>query len=150
MNKRIGFDFWQNKVLPVTVLRAIGNRYFRFAMILPAFLVLPFSCAFTSDMLGTVVVSRPALVFFVASLILGSMRIIQKKELRYNLIITGCCPILLPPLGIPIELSNRGHHKLTQKRLKILRELRPVFVKYRKDTILLGYCNTDESRGGRK
>jgi len=123
-----------HSLVPVTVLRAIGNRYFRFAIIASAFLALPYSCAFTSDMFGTAVVSLPALIFLVASLILGLMRIFQKEQMRYNTIIIGCCLILIPLLGIPIGISNRGLHDLTQKRVKILRELRPVFMKYKMET----------------
>jgi hypothetical protein len=123
-----------HSLVPVTVLRAIGNRYFRFAIIASAFLAFPYSCAFTSDMLGTAVVSLPALIFLVASLILGLMRILQKEQMRYNTIIIGCCLLLIPSLGIPIGISNRGLHDLTQKRVKILRELRPVFMKYKMET----------------
>jgi hypothetical protein len=121
-------------LVPVTVLRAIGNRYFRFAIIAAAFLALPLSYAFTSDMLGTAVVSLPALIFLVASLILGLMRIFQKEQRRYNTIIVGFCLFLIPSLGIPIGISNRGLHDLTQKRVKILKGLRPVFMKYRTET----------------
>jgi len=121
-------------LVPVTVLRAIGNRYFRFAIIAAAFLALPYSCAFTSDMLGTAVVSLPALIFLVASLILGLMKIFQEEQRRYNTIIIGCCLFLIPSLGIPIGISNRGLHDLTQKRVKIFRGLRPVFMKYRMET----------------
>jgi hypothetical protein len=123
-----------DSLVPVTALRAIGNRYFRFAIIASAFLALPYSCAFTSDMFGTAVVSLPALIFLIASLILGLLRIFQKKQMRYNTIIIGCCLFLIPLLGIPIGISNRGLHDLTQKRMQILRGLRPVFMKYRMET----------------
>jgi len=89
-------------LVPVTVLRAIGNS--------------------------------PALIFLVASLILGLMKIFQEEQRRYNTIIIGCCLFLIPSLGIPIGISNRGLHDLTQKRVKILRGLRPVFMKYRMET----------------
>ena len=67
------------------------------------------------------------------SFIFAIARMIARKEIRYNVIIMGCCVLLTFSLGIPARKANRGLYKLTAKRIEIMKELRPVFVQYRQD-----------------
>ena len=79
----------------------VFNKYLWFAIIAVVLLALPYCAGFSVDVFGTSLASFPALLFFVASIILASIRIVRKKGLRYDLIIMGCCVFLIFSLAIP-------------------------------------------------
>ncbi len=107
------------------------KKYFKFAIITAVFLTLSYWAAFNTDMFGTAFASLPAMIFFIVNIIIALISIIKKKQIKHNLMVTGCSIFLIFSLGIPIKISNRGLHELTQKRMQILKELRPVFLKYK-------------------
>ena len=112
-------------------LSVSAKKYIKFAIISAAVLALPYSCAFTSDMFGTAMVSTPVLIFFAVRFLVASAKAIQKKQVRYNLIIMGACLLIIPSLIAGIKISNRGLSELTQKRMQIMKELKPVFAEYK-------------------
>jgi hypothetical protein len=107
------------------------KKYLKFSLISAAFLALPYYFAFTSDMFGTMVVSLPALIFFPISFLAALVKAIRKKDIRYNLVIMGTCLLIIPSLIAASKISNRGLFELTQKRVQIMKELKPVFAKYK-------------------
>ena len=108
-----------------------AKKYIKFAIISAAVLALPYYFAFTSDMFGTAMVSMPVLIFFAVRFLVASVKAIQKKQTRYNLIIMGACLLIIPSLIAGIKISNRGLYELTEKRMQIMKELKPVFEKYK-------------------
>jgi hypothetical protein len=124
------------QILSSTLFRAealsvSAKKYIKFAIISAVILLLPYSCAFTSDMFGTVMVSMPVMIFFAARFLVASVKAIQKKQIRYNLIVMGACLLIIPSLIAGIKISNRGLYELTQKRMQIMKELKPVFAEYK-------------------
>ena len=118
-------------LLQTEVLSVSAKKCLKFAIISAAFLVLPYYGAFTSDMFGTGMVSMPALIFFTVRFLGALVKTIKKKQIRYNLIVMGACLLIIPSLIAAIGISNRGLFGLTQKRMQIMKELKPVFVKYK-------------------
>ena len=118
-------------VLQAETLSANTKKYLKFALISAAFLALPYYFAFTSDMFGTMVFSLPALIFFPTSFLAAMVRAIRKKNIRYNLVIMGACLLIIPSLIAASIISNRGLSALTNKRIQIMKELKPVFAKYK-------------------
>ena len=106
------------------------KKYIKFVIISAVILALPYYTAFTSDMFGTVMVSMPVMIFFAVRFLFGLVKAVQKKQIRYNLIVMGACLLIIPSLIAGIKISNRGLYELTQKRMQIMKELKPVFVKY--------------------
>jgi hypothetical protein len=113
------------------VLSVSAKKYLNFAIFSAAFLVLPYFCAFTADVVGTGMVSMPALIFFSVKFLDALVKTIKKKQIRYNLIIMGACLLIIPSLIAAIGISNRGLFGLTRERMQIMKELKPVFVKYK-------------------
>lgn len=118
-------------LLPAEVLSASAKKYLNFAFISAALLVLPYYTAFTSDMLGTAMVSMPVLIFFAARFLVALVKAIKKNQIRYNLIIMGACLLIITSLIAGVKISNRGLFELTEKRIQIMKELKPVFAKYK-------------------
>lgn len=112
-------------------LSASAKRYIKFAIISAALLTLPCYFAFTSDMFGTVMVSMPVMIFFAVRFLFALVKAIQKKQIRYNLIVMGVCLLIIPSLIAGIIISNRGLSALTAKRIQIMKALKPVFAKYK-------------------
>jgi hypothetical protein len=112
-------------------LSVSAKKYIKFGIISAAILAFPFYCAFTSDMFGTAMVSTPVMIFFAARLLFALVKAIQKKQIRYNLIVMGACLLIIPSLIAGIKISNRGLYELTQKRMQIMKELKPVFATYK-------------------
>ena len=117
-------------LLKTEVLRASAKKYLNFAFISAALLFLPYYCALTTDMFGTVMVSMPVLIFFAVRFLFALVKAIQKKQIRYNLIVMGACLLIVPSLIAGVKISNRGLSALTEKRIQIMKELKPVFAKY--------------------
>ena len=109
------------------------KKYRKFAITAAVLLALPWWAAFRLDMFGTALACFPAFVFFVASFIAATVRMIKQKEILYNLIIMGLSVLLAVSLGGPAGVSNQGLSSLTAKRKVIMQELRPVFIQYRQD-----------------
>jgi len=107
------------------------NRYIKFYLIAAAFLVLPYYMAFTNDMLGTGIFIAPAFLLFFISFIYSLILTFYKEDRKYHLIKTISNLILISSLIIPLHLSNRGLGELTEKRIHIIKELKPIFLKYR-------------------
>ena len=107
------------------------NRYIKFYLIAAAFLVFPYYMVFTNDMLGTGLFIAPAFLFFFISFIYSMILTFYKEDRKYHLIKTISNLILITSLIIPFHLSNRGLGELTEKRIHIIKELKPVFLKYR-------------------
>ena len=118
-------------LLQAGVLSVSAKKYLNFAIFSAAFLALPYFCAFTADVVGTGMVSMPALIFFTVKFLDALVKTIKKKQIRYNLIIMGACLLIIPSLIAAIGISNRGLLGLTQKRMQIMKELKPVFAKYK-------------------
>jgi hypothetical protein len=112
-------------------LSASAKKYIKFAIISAAVLAFPYYCAVTSDMFGTVMVSMPVMIFFAVRFLFALVKAVQKKQIRYNLIVMAACLLIIPSLIAGIKISNRGLYGLTQKRMQIMKELKPVFVKYK-------------------
>lgn len=130
--------------LPQTeVLSVNAKKYLKFAFISAAFLALPYYCAFTADMFGTGMVSMPALIFFAVRSLIALVETIKKKQIRYNLIIMGACLLIIPSLIAAIGISNRGLFALTQKRMQIMKELKPVYAKYKMENGEFPYALDD-------
>ena len=83
-----------------------------------------------SDTFGTTIAIIPAFLFFFLSFIVSLTKTIQKRGTKYNLIKTMSNLVLIPSLIIPIVLSDHGLPELTQKRIQIIKNLKPAFVKY--------------------
>jgi len=111
-------------------LSASAKKYLKFAIISAVILAFPYYCAFTSDMFGAAMVSMPVMVFYAIRFLVAFVKAVQKKEVRYNLIIMGACLLIIPSLIAGIKISNRGLYELTQKRMQIMKDLKPVFTKY--------------------
>ena len=109
------------------------RKYRKFAITAAVLLALPWWAAFRVDMFGTALACFPAFVFFFASFITAVVRLIKRKEIRYNLIIMGASVLLAFSLGAPAGVSNQDLSALTAKRKVIMQELRPVFIQYRQD-----------------
>ena len=124
-------QIFSSALLQAGVLSVSAKKYLNFAFISAAFLALPYYCAFTSDMFGTAMVSTPALIFFAVRFLVSLVKTIKKEQVRYNLIIMGACLLIIPSLMAAIGISNRGLYELTEKRMQIMKELKPVFEKYK-------------------
>ena len=109
------------------------NKYIKFYLIAFVLLVLPYYTAFTSDTFGVGIVSFPAFIFFISSFLFYAVRLILRKNVKISSIKTISSLILIVSLGIPLHLSDRGLRELTRKRVQIINELKPVFVKYRSE-----------------
>ena len=109
------------------------GKYRKFVITASVILALVWCAAFTLDVFGTFGLCLAAFIFFLATFILAAVRLIGRKEIKYNLIIMGLSVLLGASLILPPRVANRGLHQLTAKRKVLLQELRPVFIQYRKD-----------------
>ncbi len=89
--------------------------------------------AFTSDTFSTAMVSFPAFLFFISSFIFSVVQVIRKKNAKFNFIKFISSLMLIVSLTIALILSDHGLRALTQKRVQIINELKPVFIKYCSD-----------------
>jgi len=109
------------------------KRYIKFYIVAFVLLVLPYYMAFASDTFSVAMVSFPAFLFFISHFILSAVRLLGKKDVRINAIKSISSLILIVSLGIPLTLSDQGLRELTEKRMQIINELKPVFAKYYSD-----------------
>lgn len=109
------------------------KKYRKFAITTAIFLALVWGAAFKLDVLSTMMVCFLASIFFLAGFIWAAVKLITRKEIKYNLIIMGACVLLTFSLIIPPLAANHGLNELTAKRKVILQELRPAFIQYRQD-----------------
>jgi hypothetical protein len=108
-------------------------KYRNFAITSAVFLAGVWGAALKLDMFGTMLACFAAVIFFFASFILATIRMIKREEIKYNLIIMGVSALLIFSLAIPANVANRGLYELTAKRKVIMQTLRPVFIQYRQD-----------------
>jgi hypothetical protein len=106
------------------------KAYIKFYLVALGLLALPYYMAFTSDGFGTAVACFPAVLFFISSFIFFAVQAIRKKNVKINDIKCLSSLILLVSLIIPAILSQHGIGELTEKRVQIINELKPVFVRY--------------------
>lgn len=111
-------------------IKTLTKKYIKFYLIGFVLLVLPYYMAFAGDTFSVAVVSLPALLFFISHFILSAVRLLGKKGVKINVVKSMSSVILIVSLGIPLNLSDQGLRELTQKRIQIINELKPVFVKY--------------------
>jgi len=109
------------------------RKYRKFAITSAVFLALVWWAAFEVDMFGTMLACFPAFIFFFASFILATVRMIKREEIRYNLSLMGVSALLTFSLIIPTLAANQGLYDLTSKRKVTMKALRPVFIQYRQD-----------------
>jgi hypothetical protein len=108
------------------------KKYRKFAITAAILLALVWWAALELDVFSTFFLCLVTFIFFFASFILAAVKLIAKKEIKYNLIIMGASMLLTFSLILPPFVSNQGHLELTAKRKVIMQELRPVFIQYRR------------------
>ena len=109
------------------------RKYRKFAITAAVVLTLPWCAALTLDAFGTLMICSLVFIFFLASFILAVIRLIARKEIKYNLIIMGLSVVFAFSLILPPMAANRGMNQLTLKRKEIMQSLRPVFVQYKQN-----------------
>lgn len=108
-------------------------KYRKYAITAAVVLALPWCAAFTLDAFGTLMICSLVFIFFLASFLLATIRLIARKEVKYNLVIMGLSIILAISLILPPIAANRGINQLTAKRKEMMQALRPVFIQYKQD-----------------
>ena len=96
-------------------------------------LALSYYMAFEGDSFSTAMVIMPAFLFFVYGVISALIKAICRRDTVFNLIKFGASLVLAVSLAIPLALSDQGLRELTNKRMQIMGELKPVFLKYCED-----------------
>lgn len=115
------------------IYEALMRKYRKFAITAAVVLALPWCAALTLDAFGTLMICSLMFIFFLASFILAAIRLIARKEIKYNLIIMGLSVLFAFSLMLPPMAANKGMNQLTAKRKEIMQTLQPVFIQYRQE-----------------
>ena len=97
-----------------------------------ALLSLSFWASYALDSFGTAILSLPAFIFFTAISLKSLVTAIKKKN------ISELKPLLLAVIGFSVlivsfKVSDHGLAQLTNAREQAMKDLQPVFSKYKKD-----------------
>ena len=104
-----------------------------YAIVSLTLLILPFFGAIYLDTFTTAFLAIPAMLYLSAVILKATSLLIRQKQVRDNLVILVTALLFLPVIYTALLLSNRGMRELTAQRTQVLRELRPMFLKYAED-----------------
>ena len=104
-----------------------------YAIVSLTLVTLPFFGAIFLDTFTTAFLAIPAMLYLSAVILKVISLLIRRKQVRDNLVILVTALLFLPVIYTALLLSNRGMSELTAQRTQVLRELRPVFLKYTED-----------------
>ncbi len=86
-----------------------------------------------TDMFPMAFIMVPITLYFIGKGIVCLYRIIRRREIANNLVMLTVCVVGFFAVFLISMISVSEISKLTQQRKAILREIRPVFMKYKKD-----------------